>query len=295
MSKEYAKTGKTSAFRASLQLQRTDGLADSLPFSVIEAGRFRMPLDSAEMDCGAEGYALIFVTSGAAEILQNASHAVLQSGDVAMLDCRTEYKLTAAGADEALVSWVRIRGESCKYYHDVLRENGRLKYTLQNGAEVDLCLELIAASLPRGNTTNLFRLSNAVSRLLTALILARFASADRRSVTPEYEESISDVVDFVNQNYWQPISLDELANSVGLSKFYFSRLFKAHMNISPYKYLMEQRIAAAKRLLETTDSKVSDVGIMVGFRDESHFNRAFKTAVGVTPLQYRKATSAAMK
>ena len=58
-------------------------------------------------------------------------------------------------------------------------------------------------------------------------------------------------------------------------------------NMTPYRYLTVERITVAKQLPQTTDLKVSEVSVMVGFRDDGNFIRAFKSINGMTPQLYR--------
>jgi AraC family transcriptional regulator len=86
----------------------------------------------------------------------------------------------------------------------------------------------------------------------------------------------------------EPFNLAELAATVGMSPFYFSRLFKQATGISPSRYFIRQRIAHAQRLLQETDLSVIRVGIQVGYASPSHFAQIFKRETGVSPRQYRR-------
>jgi len=92
--------------------------------------------------------------------------------------------------------------------------------------------------------------------------------------------------------YMQDLTLDQLAETAGLSRFYFLRAFRREVGVTPHAYLTGRRIAAAKALLDG-DQALSDVALACGFYDQSHFTRAFKGATGVTPGQYRRGLLAA--
>lgn len=85
------------------------------------------------------------------------------------------------------------------------------------------------------------------------------------------------------------LSLDDLAQQVGLSKYYFSRRFKQRTGQSPYQFVIYERIRAARRQLCTTTRPLAQIALSVGFSSQSHFTRTFKQHVGVTPGQYRTA------
>ena len=83
----------------------------------------------------------------------------------------------------------------------------------------------------------------------------------------------------------EPVSLDQLGEVAGLSKYYLLRSFTKQKGISPYRYLETIRIAKARKLLERNVPMI-EVALQTGFADQSHFSRFFKRLIGVTPRQY---------
>jgi AraC family transcriptional regulator len=84
------------------------------------------------------------------------------------------------------------------------------------------------------------------------------------------------------------VSLEELAGACGLSGSYFSRAFKQATGMGPHRWLLEQRIAAAKGLLETTTGDLVSIALAAGFADQSHFTRVFSKLVGISPGAWRR-------
>ena len=72
-----------------------------------------------------------------------------------------------------------------------------------------------------------------------------------------------------------------------MSTHYFCHLFKQSTGIAPYQYVIQQRIAKAKKLLKRQDLSLVDVALACGFISQSAFNRTFKKHVGTTPRKYR--------
>jgi len=98
------------------------------------------------------------------------------------------------------------------------------------------------------------------------------------------EKSIS----FINKNYANPLTLDEVAEKSRLSKYYFCRVFKAKTGCTFKNFLNMKRIDAAKNLMKKKDMNVTEVCYAVGFNELSHFSRVFKKTVGILPSSYRK-------
>jgi AraC family transcriptional regulator len=91
---------------------------------------------------------------------------------------------------------------------------------------------------------------------------------------------------FITDHLARDLTLADIANAVSLSPFHFSRVFKQHTGLSPYQFLLQQRIERAKQLLVRGEHSVSDVALAVGFYDQSHFSLHFKRLSGVTPGQF---------
>lgn len=84
------------------------------------------------------------------------------------------------------------------------------------------------------------------------------------------------------------ISLDDIASEVGVSRFYFLRLFKTSIGLSPHAYLMMRRLELAKHLIQQGES-LAQAAYGAGFADQSHMTRHFKSAYGFTPGQFQHA------
>ncbi|MCH2489106.1 MAG: AraC family transcriptional regulator [Flavobacteriales bacterium] len=94
-------------------------------------------------------------------------------------------------------------------------------------------------------------------------------------------------LEFLNSNYSRTIHLEELSDVVHMSSSHFNRQFLSHVGISPIRYLLNLRIEKAKELIkEEIVASFTDVAYETGFYDQSHFNKYFKTHVGMIPKQY---------
>ncbi len=101
---------------------------------------------------------------------------------------------------------------------------------------------------------------------------------------------LTPAITYIQKNYKQTISLDELASTVHLSKGQFCRTFKHLMGMTPFHYLVRYRILQSCHDLSNTDKKITDIATSHGFNNISYYNRAFAQLMNVTPSQYRKQT-----
>lgn len=96
------------------------------------------------------------------------------------------------------------------------------------------------------------------------------------------------ITEYINDNFCDNITLDAIAKTTGLSRYYISHLFKELMSTTFVNYLNELRLNRAAMLLTTTDTPIIEIAGMSGFNNISNFNRAFKMYYDTTPSKYRK-------
>jgi AraC family transcriptional regulator len=79
-----------------------------------------------------------------------------------------------------------------------------------------------------------------------------------------------------------------MAEVVGMSQYYFSKLFKMSTGTTPHQYVMRQRVERAQELLRESQLALVEIATQVGFETQSHFTSVFRRLVGITPKRYRE-------
>jgi len=125
--------------------------------------------------------------------------------------------------------------------------------------------------------------------LFLFLIEQLLAEYDREPApaVPEQAVQFETVCKFLEDNFSKTITLNELSQMAGLSKYHFLRSFTRQKGISPYSYLEAVRIGNAKSFLEKGVPPM-EVAYRTGFSDQSHFTNFFKKLIGLTPRQYMR-------
>lgn len=124
-------------------------------------------------------------------------------------------------------------------------------------------------------------LLSAVARLLTDHFVPGRALRDAGTEHVAFRQ----IKEWLDANSEKNVSIHALARLVGLSPYYLVRAFHKHVGIPPHKYQAVVRINRARKLL-TSGATISEAAYRAGFCDQSHLNRCFKAALGVTPGEY---------
>lgn len=102
---------------------------------------------------------------------------------------------------------------------------------------------------------------------------------------PRYK--LNPVLEYINTHLQEDMKLQDLANIANVSQFYFCRMFRLSMGMTPSQYVRYQRIERAKQLLKQRHLSISEISIQCGFTSQSHFTRLFYKFTRVTPKAYR--------
>ena len=154
---------------------------------------------------------------------------------------------------------------------------------MEGGANTEVALKISNNFLQDINSTRSQEdLCWQLQRTVEFFIESMFIKASDKN-----SEVVKNAVQFISQNYNQPITLEDTARHVHLNPSYFSTLFKQSFGSSFKEYLNYIRIEESKNLLTNTNYPIIDIAIAVGFDNQSYFSKVFKKHTGLTPKQYR--------
>ena len=97
------------------------------------------------------------------------------------------------------------------------------------------------------------------------------------------------IIEYVHEHLSQELSLTALAEQVNLSAYHFARIFKNSLRLSPHQYVLRNRVERAKQLIaNSATTRLTDIGLQVGFYDQAHFAKSFKQVVGCSPKTFSR-------
>ncbi|MFW5499992.1 MULTISPECIES: helix-turn-helix domain-containing protein [unclassified Maridesulfovibrio] len=148
--------------------------------------------------------------------------------------------------------------------------------------------------LTTGTLTELnYAASTVKSRLALDTALARAAAAlltrhcEAQSKVPHTNDpsAVKKAREYLHENLSEKVSLEELSQATGLSRYHLLRVFRKTTGLPPHSYHLQLRIEHAKRLLRSGMS-FAETALQSGFSDQSHFTNTFRRYTGATPSQY---------
>jgi len=132
---------------------------------------------------------------------------------------------------------------------------------------------------------------DSVEQALAAALVERHAVRPRPApihrggLTPA---RLRRVTELVHAKIEDELSLDEMAESAGLSTAHFSQMFRKSTGESPHQFVLRHRVQRAKEMLRAAEVRMLDVAVACGFKTQQHFARVFRQLCGASPTEYRQ-------
>lgn len=151
-------------------------------------------------------------------------------------------------------------------------------------------------SLIRNMVSELRRRGNGFEIMVRAYFLELMAillrtGRDALAVRGHDEQAkgkMNRIRDYIDSHYMEDLTLDGIASMFHVSKYHLVREFSKAFSMTPYRYLEEIRVRIAKNLLSSTEHRITDIAMTIGYSSSSYFSQRFRSLTGITPLDYRQ-------
>lgn len=251
---------------------------------------------------------IIFVTSGEAWIKTEEANMVLSQRQAVFINRNLLHSIRRAGDQDCTLYSLRfhpsfITGSkdnflSEKYLEPVVN-SPNLKYLLLDNSNPVHSKMLEAANhIISLNLKEPFGFEIEVKGLLCCfwqLLLTHVARLEEETTVEAVSHSdsrrIKTAMRFIENHHAEPLSLEEIADSIHISKSECCRCFKRTLGLTPFEYLMRYRVFEAARKMQQKEAvaeTISDLAASVGFNSPSYFNKIFKKHLHCTPLEYKR-------
>lgn len=232
-------------------------------------------------------YQLLYVASGKTVFYFNGEPKEAVAGHMVLFQPRQEQRYEYFAVDRPEVYWVHFTGSDVRNilrHYDIPLDRNVI-YSGSSATYAYLFKEMIN-ELQTCRTGYQELLEMYLRQIF--LLVQRSWEERKPTVSSYLQEEIDYARKYFNEHYNEDISIEEYAQSRGMSVSWFLRNFKQMTMKSPMQYILAIRINNAVSLLETTDYNVTEISTIVGYENPLYFSRIFKKQKGVSPSEYRK-------
>lgn len=234
-------------------------------------------------------YLLHFIRSGKGTFFCENKSYTLSAGQGFLISPNIITSYRADANNPWTYSWIGFNGTNAESYLSqtgLSIENPVFKYQDAN-AFSQIFSEL--KKLNRNTVVGQIRMIGYLYMLLALLMEnTSLLSLQGKAFFSSKEEYVKNAVSYIQTNYSRKLSVEEIANFIGLNRSYFGVIFKELTGMSPQDFIIDFRIDKAKKLLSDMSMNIGDVSRSIGYEDPLTFSKIFKKNVGVSPNAYRK-------
>lgn len=255
-------------------------IAKQLYFYAQWAGRFVCKQDFRIKRSHLPSFLLMYTLGGSGILDYKGKQYHLEVNSLCFLDCQ-ELQVYSTFKAPWTFKFIHFYGNlSTAYYNYIIQLYGAPVFS-NAVSDMEHMFDRVIRNVQ--NTESEAFCSEYIYRILTALI-----AFYQRINEPFHFKSI---MNYIAEHYAEPIDVEDIAQTFNFSRSYFTTKFTSATGISPYAYLKQCRIAAAKELLINTNCSVQTISELCGFSSSSSFIRTFKSVTGMTPRLYKNNDS----
>lgn len=228
------------------------------------------------------------IVSGTGQVCIDGKRAVAREGDAIFLQAGTPYAYRATTAGW-ITHFITFSGSACDQILRALNIDQSGVYHVADPANLSRHFQKFARIRHVSNMQQNRLLSKALySMLLDLSPNVQYVTTDLPAIR---NDSLQSIIQYIEEHYHEPVSLDDLAQLVNLQNEYLCTLFKKHMGQTIFHFLQSIRIAHARIYLKQYPEKtVKEIGLKSGFESASYFCRVFRKIEGTSPQRYRQGT-----
>ena len=246
-------------------------------------------LDNRDYDTireeGRVDFGIQFIASGRCTFEDNGIVQVAEAGSLLLHFPGVRQHYSFRKEDATHLMWAHFSGSSCSVL-DPIKSATTVCIKLTDAKDFKRVFDRMIAA----NNVRKPHYETICGGYLTVLLGLLLRSITERTESESgygYERLIR-VINYMNENFEQPIDLLKYADMCYVSKSRFLHMFKAYTGYSPHRFQLKIRMERAVEMLSYTALSVAEIAAIVGYTDCSYFCRVFKNITGNTPLFYRK-------
>lgn len=274
-----------NSYFAGIFYELCEAAAGQLP-AVLSGGSLeiasKLTLSFQPLDCRM----LLYTKEGSGSLSIHGGTYELSAGSLLYLDCsRTPFSLKAEQLPWRYIVF-SLRGGLFPVYESLTSfETFLLTQPDPHGTLPRNILQLLSGNTD-GNLRNKLRDAGLITAIMTELFTDLLPDREEKE---DFAPYLLELRHYLDHFYTEPLRLNDLEARYHVNKYHICRSFSAAFGMPPLKYLNKKRLTVAVNLLFSTDKKIHEIALAVGYESTNHFINLFKKEYGTTPQAYREA------
>lgn len=260
-------------------------LAKNTFFYIQEAGFIKAEDGSAIQRKELDSFLFAVVIKGRGVIEFGEDSYSLNGGDCVFIDCRIPFNMESSETEPWELMWIHFNGAtSGKYYEFFLTHLKNVFKPASTEKIISVIAEIIRINETKSANAEILT-SGLIMNLLTYILTMNDCD---EQVDSALRQKLSAVNRYIEDHFTEEITLEKLASTFYISKYYLTREYKKIYGKTIFQHIITCRINCGKKLLRFSDKSVEEIAHLCGFNDQSYFARQFKKSENVTCFAYRK-------
>ena len=226
-------------------------------------------------------YLFFIVLEGNGTLIYKDNEYKLNENSCVFIDCKYKHSHIS---DNFKIAWLHFYGKEMEsIYNKYLDRNGKFVFKASNINDYLKIIDNIMEIVKGESFIKDMEIYGNITNLLCKIMKETIYNDDSKK-----KYNLEDIRKYLDENYANEISLDNLSNTFYINKFYLTRAFKDKYGITINAYLLDKRMMKAKELLRYSNNSIDDIAKLCGIKDQNYFSRIFKKVEGTSPIKYRK-------
>lgn len=230
-----------------------------------------------------DSFLFFIVLEGSGSLKYNNETTVLKQNDCVFIDCHKPYEHSS---DNWQIAFIHFNGNNIEdIYNKYLDRSNKNTFNTNNPNDYKNTINDIYLISSSNDYIKDMTIYNKIINLLY-MIMSETVYPESSKRNHKYD--LNEIKKYLDDNYINNISLDDLSNKFFINKFYLTRAFKENYGQTINNYILSKRITKSKELLRFSNFNIDQIAIEVGINDPNYFSRLFKKVEGISPKEYAR-------
>lgn len=233
-------------------------------------------------------YFMLFMLKGKIRVAAGEVSATMTPGECIIFTPHVPFFFESLDGQELVYLWVHFSGSASEeLIRSCVLPVGCIMYV----GIAENVVRTFQSMFQAFSKRDPFYQTDAIQILISLLALIGRAVQNANRPSHNHMSRIEPSLRYIHEHFHEELSLQQLAEMEHLSVSHYRTVFTELIGVSPYEYILLQRINRACDLLRHTDLSVAEIAEVIGYNDQRYFSRLFKIKTGVTPMNYKSGFS----